>query len=165
MTPAAACSHEADRIDIHCPPDHRGIYPSSSVLQFSNLRLQYLRRCLQAGDIKLTKFLTILPINIFFVDQCPNFSCKDCAHSNTCICNSFLNCESSKRSTLSKLCEYIDVSMSKLENSSIYPSFMRGRAGEWWSVANLLLLQPGNTRHHTPSDGCRYLSSCTCSLL
>ena len=43
--------------------------------------------------------------------------------------------------------------MSKLENSSIYPSFMRGRAGEWWSVANLLLLQPGNSRHHTPSDG------------
>ena len=59
VTPAAACSHEADRIDIHCLPDHRGIYPSSSVLQFSNLRLQYLRRCLQAGDIKLTKFLTI----------------------------------------------------------------------------------------------------------
>ena len=54
VTPAAACSHEADRIDIHCLP---GIYPSSRVLQI--LRLQYLRRCLQAGDIKLTKFLTI----------------------------------------------------------------------------------------------------------
>ena len=43
VTPAAACSHEADRIDIHCLPDHRGIYPSSRVLQRSYTILVCLR--------------------------------------------------------------------------------------------------------------------------